>query len=172
VASLILTEPISLDTYQRWDVAGVDGLATVKAWFGDAIDRLAPFQSFETTWQGQPCSVLRLCEGNFRLSSPKAFTCPAIPARQRVWVKQFNWLAALALPEAALGPLAGIVVPKPPFRLQGLEPNCAIPARLQGAGILIWRHQVSESPMLEIHCARAELARIRAGLHASRLPRQ
>lgn len=155
-----MVEIISLDTFHRWDLAGVDGLALMKDWFGDAVERIAPFQSLETVWQGQPCSLLRLCEGNFRLSAAEAVDWPTIPDGQRVWLKEFNWLAAVALPEVELVKLQHFTLPKPPHRLRGLLPNCAIPARLQGIAVLIWRHQVADMPMMEIHTARADLGKV------------
>lgn len=53
----------------QWDIAGVDGLQVVKSLAKcDRISCIAPFQSIETTIAGNPCSILRLCEGNFRLA--------------------------------------------------------------------------------------------------------
>jgi hypothetical protein len=156
----MMAEPISLETYYRWDVAGIDGLALMKAWFGEPVERIAPFQSLETEWQGQPCSLLRLCEGNFRLSTAEKIVWPSIPAGLHVWLKQFDWLGAIAIPETALEVLQGIVIPKQPYRLQGLQVNCAIPARLNGIAILIWRHAVAESALLEIQTAQTDLPKI------------
>jgi hypothetical protein len=155
-----------LQTWQSWDIAGVDGLAQVRDWFGETVERLSPFQSLETHWQGQPCSLLRLCESNFRLSIPANLVFATLPSQQRVWIQQFNWLGAMALPETVLSPLAQIAIPKPPHRLMGLEPNCALPARLHGTAILIWRHPIAGVPMLEIQTAQADLARVIAQLVA------
>jgi hypothetical protein len=163
-----MAEIISLDTYQRWDLAGIDGLALMKTWFSEAVERIAPFQSLETEWQGQPCSLLRLCEGNFRLSTRANIILPSIPVEQRVWLKQFKWLAAIALPEAEFANLKQIAIPKPPHRLMGLPQNCAVPARLNSTAVIIWRHEIENVPMLEIHTARADLTKVMAELQAAR----
>ena len=58
---------------QPWDMAGADGLVAARALFGESVDRLAPFQSMETTLEGLPCAVLRLCDRNFRVTYPGPF---------------------------------------------------------------------------------------------------
>ena len=52
-----------------WDFAGVDGGLVARALFGEAAARLSVWQSLDTDWDGSPCSVLRLCEGNFRIGA-------------------------------------------------------------------------------------------------------
>lgn len=160
--------------HQLWDIAGVDGLQVARALFGEAIDRISPFQSLEALLQDQPCSVLRLCEGNFRVAwqsdSPTTFAQIAHPAQQdkRVWVKQFPWLGAIAVPESArLTRLFELAVPKPPHRLIGIQPDCAAPARIDGISVLVWRHVVADQPAFELHAATKDLDTVRAKIAAS-----
>ena len=53
-----------------WDMAGVDGLEVAQTLFGEKVGHLAPFQSLETVVQDKDCSVLRLCDRNFRIVYP------------------------------------------------------------------------------------------------------
>ncbi len=53
--------------YQLWEFAGVDGLQFAKTLVGNAAGKLALFRSLEATVANHPCSLLRLCEHNFRL---------------------------------------------------------------------------------------------------------
>jgi hypothetical protein len=144
---------------QPWDFAGIDGLQVAKNLFGDAVGRLAPFQSAEIPFAQGRCSVLRLCEGNFRVGwqgNPKIFQQQITQARsgQRVWVKQLPWLGVLFLAEAA-GSLClpQVAIPKPPYRLQTMPLNCAIPARIAGMSVLIWHHPVNAQPGFELQMA-------------------
>ncbi|HIK54231.1 MAG TPA: hypothetical protein IGS37_03595 [Synechococcales cyanobacterium M55_K2018_004] len=155
-----------------WDVAGVDGLQVMKRVFGEQSDRIAPFQSLETDLHGLPCSVLRLCEGNFRICCPEKICCPenretlpgalrAAAANCRVWVKQFPWLTAMLLPEEmSLAALAEIARPKPPFHLKALALNCAAPARIEGIAVLVWRHPRQGKERLELHLAQTQWKRV------------
>lgn len=161
---------LNLTSYQYWDIAGVDGLQVAKSLFGEKVDRIAPFQSLETTLETCPCSVLRLCEGNFRVSlqADSAVFEQAIGQAQqgkRVWIKQFAWMGAIAICES-LGSmqLPQIAVPKPPHRLQGLQMNCAVPARIDNTAILVWRHSVLEQPAYELHAAVKDLDILKAKL--------
>lgn len=144
---------------QHWDFAGIDGLQVAKKLFGNAIERLAPFQSLETCLTGGHCSVLRLCEGNFRVSSQGDFAIFQQQLAQaqnghQVWVKQLPWLSTLFLPEAVgLHRLPQIATPKPPYRLQSIPLHCAIPARIEGMSVLIWRHPVQSQPVFELQTA-------------------
>lgn len=144
-----------------WDFAGADGLQVAKAWFGDSIDRLSPFQSVDITVTDRSCTVLRLCENNFRLSWSDSSPPPlAIPANQRVWLRSLGWLGAMILPDADPALLA-IAVAKPPHRLP-LPINCAAPARIEGISVLIWRHSIAGKPALEIHTATQNLPLLQA----------
>ncbi|WP_088892982.1 hypothetical protein [Leptolyngbya ohadii] len=151
-----------------WDIAGIDGLQAMKYLIGEGADRLAPFQSIETQIGRVDCSVLRLCEGNFRISCGEASEAVAQAlsslAPQRVWVRQFGWLGSIVLPEADLALLGAIAVPKPPHRLEGLPLNCAISLRIEEISVLIWHHSVSGQPALELHAAKSEIARLQAKL--------
>ena len=95
-----------LDRYQLWDIAGVDGLQVVKSLTKcDRVTTIAPFQSLETTINGDHCAILRLCEGNFRIGwqGDRAVLESALEPlikNQRVWVQRFNWLGAITIPES------------------------------------------------------------------------
>lgn len=144
---------------EHWDFAGIDGLQVAKNLFSDAIDRLAPFQSAEISFRSGHCSVLRLCEGNFRVSwqgDSAQFQQQLAQAQQgqRVWVKQLPWLSTLFLTEAAgLHHLPQVATPKPPYRLQAMPLHCAIPARIEGMSVLIWYHLVQTQPVFELQMA-------------------
>lgn len=152
-----MLDVLDLATYARWDIAGVDGLQLAKVWFGPEVDRIAPFQSLENTWADKPCSVLRLCEGNFRISCAESPEKIDIPQHYRAWVKQFDWLGAIALPDSALCRLEKIAIPKPPYRLNNLKPNCALPVRVDGIAVLIWKHSICHQPAIELHTAQKDL---------------
>ena len=154
---------LDLSTYQRWDMAGANGLQLAKQWFGDTIDRIAMFQSAEVSFQSQACSVLRLCENNFRISCAKSVEFNTAPI-DRTWVKQFDWLAAITVPDSALSHLQQIATPKPPHRLLDLKPNSAVPARIDQIAVLIWRHALIDQAIIEIHAARKDLSNVKAKL--------
>lgn len=162
---------------QLWDFAGIDGLQMAKTLFGDTVDRLAVFQSIETHLLRCPCSVLRLCETNFRVvwyedhpELPQILQQSAIG--RQVWLRQFDWLGAMVLPDPTLSQahfaidlLLNIAIPKPPHRLQ-LPIGGAAPARIDGVSVLIWRHLICEQPAFEIHTATKDLQFIQAKLTA------
>jgi hypothetical protein len=160
---------IDLSTYQRWDIAGVDGLQIAKSWFGLEVQLIAPFQSLETAFEDNPCSVLRLCEGNFRISCPSTFKIVDAPQYHRVWAKRFDWLGAIAISDAALSCLETLATPKPPHRLSHLKPNCALPARIDGIAVLIWRHSLGNQPVIEMHTAQKDLYQLKMRL-LNRIP--
>jgi hypothetical protein len=150
---------VNLTQHQLWDIGGVDGLQVAQTLFGESVQRLSPFQSLETSLEGLSCSVLRLCEGNFRIACNGADQIleqhlrAAQPGRQ-VWVKQLPWLSAIALPDAiGMVHLQNLAVPKPPHRLTGLPLHCATPARIDGISVLIWRHLIAQQPAIELHTA-------------------
>ncbi len=59
---------------------------------------------------------------------------------------------AIALSESvALDVLPKIAVVQPPHHLEGLQPNCAVAARIDGVSVLIWRHQLLSLPVFELH---------------------
>lgn len=128
---------IDLPDYQLWDFAGVDGLQFAQTLVGEAAGKLAPFQSLETTVADYPCSLLRLCENNFRLGIQGNFAIQA-PAKMRVWVKRCETIKAIALPNSEQNLLLQIATTKPPHRLQEIALNRAVPARINGISVLIW----------------------------------
>lgn len=151
--TLFLTFPA-----EHWDFAGIDGLQVAKNLLGNAIDRLAPFQSLEVPFMQGHCSVLRLCEGNFRVSwqgdAPFQQQMAQAQSGQRVWVKQLPWLDTLFLAETTgARRLSQVAIPKPPYRLQSMPLNCAIPARIEGMSVLIWHHPVQAQPVFELQMA-------------------
>jgi hypothetical protein len=144
------------------DFAGYDGLLAARALFGDSIDRIAPFQSLDCqALETVNCSVLRLCENNFRVRLSKSdlatFTAAFQQQQQRVWLKQFDWLGSLILPDD-LASLSKLITPKPPHRIAGLQLNCAAPGRINGISVLVWRHEVKETPTIELHLAKKDIA--------------
>lgn len=158
---------LNLNHYQLWVIAGVDGLQVAKSLFGDRVGRIAPFQSIETSLAGCPCSVLRLCEGNFRIAweSDRTILEQAfqLQGEQRAWLKRFDWLGAIALSElVGLTHLPQIAVAKPPHRLAGMLVNCAAPARIEGTAILVWRHSVLGQSAFELHVAVKDLETVKA----------
>lgn len=159
--------------YQLWDIAGVDGLQVAKSLFGDEVGCIATFQSIETTLSGCPCSVVRLCEGNFRIAWQGNSTIleEAVQRVQgrRAWFKRFDWLGAIALSESVgLTHLPQIAVAKPPHRLKGMLLNCAAPARIEGAAILVWRHFVLGQSAFELHTAVKDLETVKVRLTSNR----
>lgn len=156
-----------LERDRLWDIAGNDGLQVVKTLAGDRITTIAPFQSIETTIAGNDCSILRLCEGNFRLAylgNPNVLESAWQEfVGDRVWLKRFSWLGAISISESiGLDYLPQIAVPKPPHRLKGLECDRALPARINGISVLIWRHQVLQQPAFELHTAFKNLELIKS----------
>ncbi len=166
----ILQNPTLLDLsgYQLWDFAGVDGLQCAKALFGEASGRIAPFQSFETSLNGCLCSVLRLCEGNFRIGLQGKTTgfeqaIAQLQPNHQIWVKRCEWMSAIAIPETLLlNLLPQIASSKAPHRLEGLQLSCAAPARIDGISVLIWRHQLLGQPAFELHTALKDVEAVQA----------
>jgi hypothetical protein len=143
-----------------WDIAGVDGLHVAKSLFGNAVDRLAPFQSLETELQGQACSILRLCDRNFRIVYPGPLDQFEVFLNHKVWIKQFTWLGAISLPIGLLPKLIAQATVRPPHRLAALPNHRAVPAEIDSIAILIWRHPRQGQPVLEIHTAHTDLDRL------------
>lgn len=144
-----------------WDFAGVDGLQAAIALFSPAVSRIAPFQSVETAFQQQPCSVLRLCENNFRVALPADSELQgAIAALTlQVWIKP-RPVAVLLLPVSGLTRLREVATTKPIYTLDPFPSDRAVPARVDGRAILAWHHQWQGQPWLEIQTAAENLAAI------------
>ncbi|MBD2465070.1 hypothetical protein H6G89_29105 [Oscillatoria sp. FACHB-1407] len=164
----------SVHTNLLWDIAGIDGLQVMKTLFGDGCDRIAPFQSFETELDHTPCSILRLCESNFRirwLGEPNDLESMlhSVTKDQRVWVKQFPWLVSVQLPhDLDIVQLSQIAIAKPPFSLPSLASNCAAPARIETLSVLVWRHTLQTSETLELHTAKHSLETLEQSLSMQR----
>jgi hypothetical protein len=154
-----MTDLFTVHSNLLWDVAGVDGLQVMKTLVGQQIDRIAPFQSLETELDHIPCSILRLCEGNFRLRwaghpDHAKSILNSVATQQRVWVKQFPWLSSIQLSDAmTVSRLANVAIAKPPFSLTSLALNCAAPARINSISVLVWRHTIDHIETLELHTA-------------------
>lgn len=155
---------MNLSTNQPWDMAGKDGLRVAKALFGEAVDRLAPFQSMETELDGVPCSVLRLCDRNFRIIYPGTLDqkVAAIQAEKQaeLWVKQLSWMGAIALPFEQAELLIQQATTRPPHRHTNLPCHCAVPVQIQQIPALLWHHPIQEKPSLEVHLAINHLKQI------------
>ena len=136
-----------------WDMAGSDALAVAQQLFGRQIGYLSPFQSIETSLEGCDCSVLRLCDRNFRIRYSNPLDRLINPLQRCVWVKQYDWLSMHSLPIEQLPTLAKMATARPPHRLANLPNNQAVPANFKGIPILIWRHSVRGEPAVELHAA-------------------
>lgn len=143
---------------QPWDMAGADGLVAARALFGEAIDHLAPFQSMETTLEGLPCAVLRLCDRNFRITYPSALDQIVAAVQLQVWVNQLGWMGAIALPAEQLPAVTAQATVRAPHRLHGLPLHCAVPAQISALPVLLWHHPIAGQPALELHFAKAQSA--------------
>jgi hypothetical protein len=153
-----------------WDFAGTDGLQVARHLFGAQVSQLSPFQSLTTTFEGQPCAVLRLCEGNFRVALAQNLALDEIvtPLQQRVWVARSPYLTTLTLPvEPALEWLAQTATTKPMFTLSPFPCDRAVPARLEGIAILIWHYQWLGQPRLDLQMATTELPKVKAVIERS-----
>ena len=139
--------------YSLWDMAGVDGLAVARKSFGDSVGHLAPFQSMETVLAGNACSVLRLCDRNFRIVYRGPLQPLIEPHQGNIWLRQFDWLTRVTLPASALSQITSQATVRPPHRLDPLPNNRAVPAQLLGIPLLIWRHSQQGQSVLELHLA-------------------
>ena len=140
-----------------WDLAGVDGLAVAKRLFGEDVGYLGRLQSPETTLAWQDCSVLRLCDRNFRIVYAGPLQQLITPLKAKIWLKQFDWLARLSLPISLLPEIISQATVRPPHRLKDIPNHRAVPAQLQGMPLLIWQHPHQGQPILELHAARQDL---------------
>lgn len=162
---------MNISITQPWDMAGADGLVAARALFGEAVDHLAPFQSMDTTLEGLPCAVLRLCNRNFRVTYPGPFNQRVAALNLNLWVKQLDWLGAIALPAESLPAIAALATVRAPHRLSRLPLHRAVPAQVAHIAVLIWHHPLAEKSGLELHLARHQIetfwALIQASNHSS-----
>ena len=154
--------------YVFWDFAGVDGLQAAIALFSPAVNRIAPFQSLTTSFDDQPCSVLRLCENNFRVALPADETAKTRGLRRaitdlnlEVWSKPCSAASFVVSPELGLARLGEISIAKPPHQLEGFMCDRAVPARIEGIAILAWHHLWCDRPTLTIQTAHSNIKKIR-----------
>ncbi len=154
--------------YPLWDLAGVDGLAAARYLFGPEVDYLAPFQSMETLLQEKNCSVLRLCDRNFRIVYAGPLQQLITPLKAKIWLKQFDWLARLSLPISLLPEIVSQATVRPPHRLKNIPNHRAVPAQLQGIPLLIWQHPHQGQAILELHAARQDLKTLASKLEQIR----
>ena len=140
-----------------WDMSGVDGLEVAKSLFGENITYLSPFQSVETLLGEQACSVLRLCDHNFRIRYPGSLD-QKVFLQRCVWVKQYDWLSSLTLPIEQLSKLTQNATVRAPHRLINLPNHQAVPARFKDIPLLVWRHNIKGTPIVELHVAKAHVA--------------
>jgi len=147
--------------YHLWDFAGVDGLQVAIALFSSSVTHLAPFQSLTAEFNHQPCSVLRLCENNFRvvlLDDDDAIQGAIANLGLKVWVKRGDRTAILLFPaEEGLARLLDIATTKPIYTLSPFPLNRAVPARINGIAILAWHHLWHGQPKLAIQVAISDL---------------
>ncbi|MEL6382178.1 MAG: hypothetical protein AAFQ89_06845 [Cyanobacteria bacterium J06626_18] len=145
--------------YFLWDFAGVDGLQTAIALFTPNISRIAPFQSLTTEFNQQPCSVLRLCENNFRvaLSEETSFDQAVAALGLNVWVKPCPATILILPTDSGLKRLTEIATAKPIYTLKPFPCDRAVPARINGLAILAWHHRWQERLRLEIQTAAASV---------------
>jgi hypothetical protein len=145
---------------QPWDMAGADGLVAARALFGEAVDHLAPFQSLETELEGEACSVLRLCDRNFRITYPGPLDQVIAPLNLQLWITQLAWMTALALPSASLPALTAQATARAPHRLYPLPLHRAVPAQVAQISVVIWHHPIAGQPALELHLANSQIKKI------------
>ncbi|MGB3138964.1 MAG: hypothetical protein WBG38_09300 [Nodosilinea sp.] len=153
---------INPPSYDLWDFAGVDGLQVAIALFSPDISHLAPFQSLRAEFSQQGCSVLRLCEGNFRVAVPETIRLDQAiaPLNLKVWVKPCA-TANLVMPATAgLERLAQIAIIKPLYTLNPFPCDRAVPARINGKAILAWHHLWQGEPRLLIQTACSDIDQI------------
>ena len=155
---------LNMSRYQIWDLMGTDSLQMAKRLVSDVVAKIAPFQSLDFIFTGYQYSVLRLCEGSFRLglygdlgtygglNFEEAIASAKIGLQ--VWAKPCGTMQTIAIPEAtALNLLPQIAVVKPPHHLEELPPNCAVSATIHEVPALIWRHRLLSQAVFELHTA-------------------
>ncbi|MEM0980721.1 MAG: hypothetical protein AAGH78_10645 [Cyanobacteria bacterium P01_H01_bin.58] len=149
-----------------WDFAGVDGLQAAIALFSPTVTHIAPFQSLTVEFEQQTCSVLRLCENNFRVALPTetAFDRAVLALGLNVWVKPCP-AATFVLPvEMGLQRLREAATTKPIYTLNPFPCDRAVPARIHGMAMLAWHHRWQGQPQLTIQTAQVNVKAIQLEL--------
>ena len=154
-----------------WDMAGIDALAVAQQLFGEEVGYLAPFQSIETVLEGKDCSVLRLCDRNFRISYSGSVSQRVANIQANIWLKQFDWLTQLYLPINLLSQIIFQATVRPPHRLENIPNHHAVPAQLQDIPVLIWQHPIQGQRGLELHLASQDCERLVSTLEQHYPPR-
>lgn len=147
-----------------WDMAGVDSVEVAQLVFGKQIGYLAPFQSVDIVLEGEECSVLRLCDHNFRIRYAGPLDRLIHPLQRCVSLQQYAWLSTLTIPTHQLSTLTQRATVRPPHRLEKLPNHQAVPARFKGISLLIWRHLIQEQSAIELHTAKKDLSKLMAQL--------
>jgi hypothetical protein len=147
----------TVSTHQPWDIAGADGLVAARALFGEVVDHLAPFQSLETELEGEACSVLRLCDRNFRITYPGPLDQAIAPLNLQLWVTQLPWMRAVTLPSNHLPALTAQATVRAPHRLYSLPLHRAVPTQVATISVLVWHHPIASQPALELHLAYSQI---------------
>lgn len=159
----VATDRLQASNYNLWDFAGIDGLQAAIALFTPAINRIAPFQSLTTTFNHQPCAILRLCENNFRVafSEQTAFDQAIADLNLNVWTKPCSSTTLVVPTGLGLKRLPEIATTKPIYTLNPFPCDRAVPARINGIAILVWHHSWHRQPLLTIQMASANIATVR-----------
>ncbi len=172
---------LNLSRYQLWDLAGIDSLQLAKLLVSDGVTKIALFESVDFIFTGYQYSALRLGESKFRLGLYGELgtygglnfeeTIEQSQVGLEVWAKRCDKLKAtevtafncaigltvcyaIALPQSvAHDLLPKIAVVQPPHSLEELQPNFALPAKIENLPVLIWRHQLLSQPVFELHTA-------------------
>ncbi|MEL6469805.1 MAG: hypothetical protein AAFQ74_08760 [Cyanobacteria bacterium J06623_4] len=136
-----------------WDFAGIEALTVAQTLFGESVADLAAFQSLETSLKGKDCSVLRLCDRNFRILYSDDIKPIISSLSCNVFVHQYSWLTSFSLPADRLKALTINATVRAPHRLTNLPNHQAVPAQLENMAMLIWQHSSSKTPTIDIHTA-------------------
>lgn len=161
--SLVVLNPPG---YHLWDFAGADGDQVVQQLVGAAAQQIAPFQSTMVGLDHHTGAVLRLWDANFRIALHHDMDL-SLAIRQlglNAWVQHSyrpihpsSPMAVIVLPDVlGLELLPAIATTKPTYTLPDLPLNCAVPAYLNGIGILVWRHYWLGQPRYELQVAAAQ----------------
>ncbi|MEL6604818.1 MAG: hypothetical protein AAFP20_16525 [Cyanobacteria bacterium J06614_10] len=148
-----------------WDFAGIEALTVAQTLFGESVGELAAFQSLETSLEGKDCSVLRLCDRNFRILYLDDVRPVISSLNCNVFVRQYTWLASFSIPADRLEALTINATVRAPHRLANLPNHQAVPAQLEDMSMLVWQHSSSKIPTIDIHTAHSYENRLKAEIN-------